>query len=181
MTNLVGRGRLLLLSLSTSSSFSPPSHLFGACGRPSRNGELRLILLRFNHLLQRVSCFSPSSPGVCVWGVAEGEMKLHSSSSSPQWPRIRSRRDGYLPSPSLSCLCPNLPLQCWNAALFYYLVPKWGGDLFLSRFSCVSVEMRLRQHKISPRIFDLVYSAKYFSTFEMKQNPTFSARYKRLF
>lgn len=45
-------------SLSLSASLS--NHLFGACGRGNRNGELRLVLLRFNHSLQRVSCFSLS-------------------------------------------------------------------------------------------------------------------------
>ena len=45
-------------SLSLSAALS--KHLFGACGRGNRNGELRLVLLRFNHSLQRVSCFSLS-------------------------------------------------------------------------------------------------------------------------
>ena len=53
-------------SQETSASLSLPlclslsDHLFGACGRANRNGGLCLILLRFNHSLQRVSCFSLS-------------------------------------------------------------------------------------------------------------------------
>lgn len=47
-------------SLSLSLCLSLSNHLFGACGRGSRNGELCLVLLRFNHSLQRVSCFSLS-------------------------------------------------------------------------------------------------------------------------
>lgn len=60
-------------SQETSASLSPPlslpaslslsNHLFGACGQCNRDGELRLILLRFNHSLQRVSCFSLSPDG----------------------------------------------------------------------------------------------------------------------
>ena len=56
----------LSLSLSLSVSLSlflclPLSnHLFGACGRASRNGELWLVPLCSNHSLQRVSCFSLS-------------------------------------------------------------------------------------------------------------------------
>lgn len=54
LTNLVGHRRLLLLPPSSSSPLS--DHLFGACGRGNRNGELLLILLCFNHSLQRLSC-----------------------------------------------------------------------------------------------------------------------------
>lgn len=62
LTNLVGHRRLLLLSLSLSLflCLSLSNHLFGACGRASRNGELWLVPLRSNHSLQRVSCFSLS-------------------------------------------------------------------------------------------------------------------------
>lgn len=131
MTNLVGRGRLLLLSLSTSSSFSPRSHLFGACGRPSRNGELRLILLRFNHLLQRVSCFSPSSPGVCVG--EEGWWREKWSSTPPPHLSGRASEAGEMDiSRHLHCPASVLICRCSAGMQHYFITLRLNGGVICS-------------------------------------------------
>lgn len=85
LTNLVGLN---------SDSLSLSNHLFRACGQGKRNGELCLILLRFNHSLQRVSCFAPS-----LW--QRGGKWI---STLPVFLYARPRCEWYLPSPSLSQL-----------------------------------------------------------------------------
>lgn len=88
LTNLEGHRRLLLPSPSTSSTSPSEAFVWGG------NGEPRHFLLCCNHLLQRLFCFS-------VYPVAVGK-KMKLLSSLHQQLHIRTRRDGYLPSPSLS-------------------------------------------------------------------------------
>ena len=93
LTNLVGHRRLLLPSPSPL-----PNHLFGACGWGIRNGELLFILLRFNHLLQRVPC-SSSSSWLCGGKWSSTPPYLSACASEPDEMDI-----------SLHLLCPSFSL-----------------------------------------------------------------------
>lgn len=90
LTSLLGHRRLLLFSLCLS------SHLFGACGRGKRNGELCLVLLCCNHSLQRVLCFSPSR-----WQT-RGKMKPHLARISARQIQTRMISPPHLQCPSSS-------------------------------------------------------------------------------